>query len=79
MVEPEKEKWRAWERAPGETYEDYKKRFSTLTRKHLKSEYKKDERKIEKVMRFRAWDQMPGESAKDFKRRLKAETRGTNS
>ena len=66
-----KEKYPAWVKMPGESEKDFKRR--------LNSAYKREERNIEKIMRFRAWEQMPGESARDFKKRLRAETRRTNT
>ena len=78
MVMTEKDIYKAWEKSPDESYEEFKKRFGKFYKKTLDNEYKKDERNIEKIMKYRAWDQMPGESRKEFKRRLKSEKRRTN-
>lgn len=78
MVMVDDQEYPAWIKAPDETYEDFKRRFGKFHKKVLKNEYKKEERKYEKIMKYRAWDRIPGESLKDFKRRLKSEKRGTN-
>lgn len=63
----EKSRYHAWERFPGESEKDFKRRLNSIS--------KRKQRMIEKEMRFRAWEQYPGESAKDFKKRLWAEKR----
>ena len=70
-----KDKYHAWERMDGESYKEFQKRLHTVYKKTMNTECKKEERKLEKIMRFRAWEQMPGESRKDFKKRLKSEKR----
>ena len=78
MVVRSKDRYPAWERAPEESYEEFKKRFKAFYRKTLNTEYIRDDRKLDKITKFRAWEQMPGESLRDFKRRLKSEKRMTN-
>ena len=69
------DKYPAWKKHPDETYEEFKKRFGVWHKKTLDNERKKDERNMDKIMKFRAWDRMPGEPLKEFKRRLKSEKR----
>ena len=70
-----KKKYRAWERMDGESFDDFKKRLKSVYTSTLNNENKKENRKLEKIMRFRAWERMPGESFNDFKKRLRSEKR----
>ena len=69
------ERFPAWKRHPNESYDEFKKRFGEWHNKTLNNERKKEERKIDKIIKYRAWDQMPGESMKDFRKRLWSEKR----
>ena len=75
MVDKEEEVFPALKRAPYESFEDWKKRFHAIRKKVYDIEYDKEQKRIEKEMRYRAWERMPGESLKDFRRRLSSEKR----
>jgi hypothetical protein len=54
--------YRVNEQAPGESYQDFKRRFKKT------DQYKILKKQVEKI--YKPWERMPDEPEKDFKRRL---------